>query len=237
MSDQTGRPGPEQPADAEQPAVQQPVAQELSAQEPVDQALLAQEQPGTWGAPAQERPAARWSWKKTAAATAVAVGVAVGGGFAVYAAGNATADSGDQRGGPGMMGGGPGGGMGGRGGGAAGLPGALHGEFVTADGNGGYARKLVQTGEVTAVSDTSITAKSADGYTKTYTIDSATVKTAVETGDQVTVLATDAAKAESISERGGGMRGGLPGGQQQGVPPRRDGTAADRNGVPAPSGN
>ncbi|GLZ37356.1 hypothetical protein [Actinokineospora sp. NBRC 105648] len=186
------------------------------------------QQPGAWGAPAAERPQARWSWKKTAATTAVAVGIATAGGFAVYAASGATADTTNGRGGPGM-GGGPGG-MGGPGGGAGGLQGALHGEFVVSDGNGGYANRVMQTGEVTALSDTSITAKSTDGYTKTYTIDADTVKSSIQTGDTVTVIATpsgDTATADSVSERGtGGQGGAAPGGVpqngQQGVPPRRE---------------
>ena len=249
MSDQTGRPGQEQPAPAAQPTAPRPEAHDPAAQQPVGQESAASqaapgqpapqqqaawgapapEQSVTWGAPAPERTAPRWSWKKTAAATAVAVGVAVGGGFAVYATGNATADGADQRGGPGGMRGGPGG-MVVRGG-VGGLMGALHGEFVTSNGSGGYATTLVQNGEVTAISDTSITAKSADGFTKTYAIDADTVKSAVETGDQVMVVATtsgDTATAESISEGdvmgGPGARGGMPGGQQQGVPPRRDDT-------------
>ncbi|MCG8916383.1 hypothetical protein L6E12_11340 [Actinokineospora sp. PR83] len=261
MSDQTGRPGQEQPAPAAQPTAPRPEAHDPAAQQPVGQESAAPqaapgqpapqqqaaggapgpEQSATWGAPAPERTAPRWSWRKTAAATAVAVAVAVGGGFAVYAAGNATAD---QRGGPGGMRGGPGG-MVVRG--AVGGPmGALHGEFVASDGNGGYETKLVQTGEVTAISDTSITAKSADGFTKTYVIDADTVKTAVETGDQVVVLATasgDTATAESVSEGdvmgGPGARGGaLPGGPGQGVPPRRDDTGDQGpNGGGTPPGN
>jgi len=121
--------------------------------------------------------------------------------------------------------------------------GALHGEFVTSNGSGGYATTLVQNGEVTAISDTSITAKSADGFTKTYAIDADTVKSAVETGDQVMVVATtsgDTATAESISEGdvmgGPGARGGMPGGQQQGVPPRRDDTGGTDDQGPDGSG-
>ncbi|PPK70983.1 hypothetical protein V5P93_002842 [Actinokineospora auranticolor] len=189
---------------------------------------------GAWGAPASFAPPAgkpRWTWQKTAAAAAIAAGIAAAGGFAVYAASGATADSSNSRGGPGGMGG-MGGGMGGRGG-AGGLMNALHGEYVVAAEDGSYQTKVMQTGEVTAVSDTSVTAKSADGYTKTYTIDSDTVKSAIENGDTVTIVATPSggtAKADSVSERGtgGGPDGGMgPGGAdggQQGVMPRRDDT-------------
>ncbi|MEI8408959.1 MULTISPECIES: hypothetical protein [unclassified Kribbella] len=45
---------------------------------------------------------------------------------------------------------------------------ALHGEFVTAKDGGGYETIATQKGEVTAVSTTSITVKSADGYSRTY---------------------------------------------------------------------
>jgi hypothetical protein len=37
-----------------------------------------------------------------------------------------------------------------------------------ADDNGGYTTVLIQTGVLTAASDASITAKSADGFTQTY---------------------------------------------------------------------
>jgi hypothetical protein len=186
--------------------------------------------PDTWGAPAPERTEPRWSWKKTAAATAVALGVGGAGGFAVYAAGGAAADS-AAAGGGGMMGG-RGGMMGGPGAMMApgGLMSALHGEYVVADGSG-YATRVMQTGEVTEISDTAVTAKSTDGYTKTYTIDADTVRSAVKTGDTVMITATpsgDSATADSISAGIGEFRGGMPdgqGNQQPGVLPRRDGTS------------
>ena len=51
---------------------------------------------------------------------------------------------------------------------------ALHGEFVTAKDGGGYETIATQKGEVTAVSESSITVKSADGYSRTYTVNSDT---------------------------------------------------------------
>ena len=66
------------------------------------------------------------------------------------------------RGGPGMLGGG-----------LMGLAGALHGELVVPDGNGGYKTVVVQRGKTTSVSDTSITVKSDDGFTQTYDVGSA----------------------------------------------------------------
>ena len=67
-----------------------------------------------------------------------------------------------MRGGPGMFGGG-----------LMGLAGALHGELVVPDGNGGYKTVVVQRGKTTSVSDTAITVKSDDGFTQTYAVGSA----------------------------------------------------------------
>jgi hypothetical protein len=165
--------------------------------------------PAGWGAPPPP-PAnrARWSVRRTIVAVAVAVGIAAAGGVAIYAASNSGSDN--QVGGPG---GGPGGMrangpvMGGP------LADAEHGEF--------------QNGEVTAISDDSITAKSDDGYTRTYLIDSDTVLgDGIEKGDDVTIVATtsddDKATATMVTEQGQGMmpgrRDGRPG---QGGPPTR----------------
>ena len=65
-------------------------------------------------------------------------------------------------------------GMGGFGG--FGRGGALHGEFTIRrpDGNG-FQTMAVQTGEVTAVSPSSITVKSEDGFSRTYSVDENTV--------------------------------------------------------------
>ena len=54
------------------------------------------------------------------------------------------------------------------------LFGALHGEFVVGKSGGGYETVDVQNGQVTAVSTTSITLKSADGFTKSYAVTSST---------------------------------------------------------------
>jgi hypothetical protein len=190
---------------------------------------------GTWGAPATsewgaqqppvagstQQPKNRWSPKKVVLAAAIAVGIAGAGTVAVYAASGSDSSSSAQQG-PGGMGGGPGGGSGGPGG-AGMMSQALHGEYVVSDGNGGYTTELLQNGEVTAVSDTSVTAKSDDGYTKTYTIDSDTVVgngsadlSSIETGDDVTIVASvsgDTATAESLAEAGTGQLGQGPPGQ------------------------
>lgn len=47
---------------------------------------------------------------------------------------------------------------------------ALHGEFVVPDGAGGFTTILSQTGRVTAISPTSVTARSDDGFSQTYVI-------------------------------------------------------------------
>jgi hypothetical protein len=156
----------------------------------------------------------------------VAVGIAGAGAGVVYAASGSTSDTTQ---GPGGMGGGPGGqgGQGGPGGGAGQLMDALHGEYVVSDGSGNYTTELLQNGDVTAVSDSSVTVKSDDGYTHTYTIDSDTVVgngstdlSTIATGDEVTVIATesgDTATVDTISEAGttgqGGQMGQAPQGQ------------------------
>jgi hypothetical protein len=187
---------------------------------------------GTWGAPSgptdwgtQQRPRHKWSPRKVALAVAIAVGIAGAGTVAVYAASGSASSTSSQQG--------PGGGMGGDGtgggpGGGGVMSQALHGEYVVSDGNGGYATEIMQNGEVTAVSDSSITAKSDDGYTRTYTIDSDTVVgngsadlSSIATGDDVMIVATvsgDTATADSLVEAGT-MGNGQPGQ----VPPNQSG--------------
>ncbi|SDM24480.1 hypothetical protein [Allokutzneria albata] len=166
-----------------------------------------------WGGP-QPEPSRTWSARKTAIAAAIAVGIAAAGGVTIYAMGGET----PAAQGPGGMGGrgpmimGPGGPM------AIGpMREALHGEFVVSDGKGGYKTERTQTGSVTEVSATSITAKSADGFTQVYTIDAATVVSggsakidSVKTGASVTITADTANKALSIVDGAGG-RGGRRG--------------------------
>jgi hypothetical protein len=75
--------------------------------------------------------------------------------------------------------------------------GAVHGQFVAPKSGGGYQTIDTQRGSVTAVSATSITVKSADGFVKTYQVVSSTNVdaqrngiAAVKTGHQVAVTAT-----------------------------------------------
>jgi hypothetical protein len=94
------------------------------------------------------------------------------------------------------------GGFGGfRGFGPAGLPGGLgavvHGQFTVRAPSGKYQTVDVQVGKVTAVSSTSLTLTSTDGYTHTYVVTASTVVDAQRGGissvakqDQLEVLAT-----------------------------------------------
>ncbi|HKY77689.1 MAG TPA: hypothetical protein VJS45_16260, partial [Acidimicrobiia bacterium] len=73
--------------------------------------------------------------------------------------------------------------------------GPLHGEFTIRKPDGtGFQTVAVQTGEVTAVSSSSITVKSEDGFSRTYSVDENTVVGAgrdgigtVKTGDTVRI--------------------------------------------------
>jgi hypothetical protein len=97
--------------------------------------------------------------------------------------------------------------------------GALHGEFVVPRTGGGYQTDDMQRGRVTAVSTSSITVKSADGFTKTYQVTSSTLVDAqrdgigsVKDGHQVLVLAKvsgSTATATSIQDLSL-LRAGLP---------------------------
>jgi len=76
--------------------------------------------------------------------------------------------------------------------------GAIHGQFVVPKSGGGYETIDSQRGQVTAVSNTSITLKSADGFTKTYVVTSTTIVDArrdgigsMKVGDQAAVAATE----------------------------------------------
>jgi hypothetical protein len=89
------------------------------------------------------------------------------------------------------------GGFRGPGGPGLGVGPALHGEFVVAKPGGGYQTIDTQQGDVTAVSNSSITVKSADGFTRTYSVTDKTLVDAqrngigsVKVGDQVTISAT-----------------------------------------------
>lgn len=189
---------------------------------------MATDQIGTehqvWGAP-QPSPS-RWRLRETAAA--VAAVIAALGGAAIYAATEGTSDSfgaPHQALGPGGgMPGGPGGQHGGVGGPAPPPVGAtsLHGEFVVADGAGRYTTVLTQTGTVTAVSPTSITARSEDGYSQTYAIPN----TAGNAGappfavdDRVVIRATRNGQTATVTNIGNPQQGTPLGPDRPGGPP------------------
>jgi hypothetical protein len=97
---------------------------------------------------------------------------------------------GQGRGGFGMRGG-PG-----VGGGLAGPMGTLHGEFVVPKSGGGYQTLVVQRGTVSAVSSSTLSVKSADGFSATYAVGADALVNAardglgsVKKGDEVSVLA------------------------------------------------
>ena len=79
----------------------------------------------------------------------------------------------------------------------AGPGGVVHGQVVVPQPGGQYRTEDIQTGTVTAVSSSSLTVRSADGYTKTYQVTSATRVAAgrtgigsVKVGNRVAVTAT-----------------------------------------------
>jgi hypothetical protein len=78
-----------------------------------------------------------------------------------------------------------------------GLHGALHGTLVLPKRGGGTVTVEIQNGKVASVSQSSITLKSTDGFTKTYIVTASTIVDAqrdgissVKTGDQVWLAAT-----------------------------------------------
>ncbi|MEU4743429.1 hypothetical protein AB0G02_23605 [Actinosynnema sp. NPDC023658] len=182
------------------------------------------EQHPTWGEEPPPQAAAAgngWNGRKSLAAVAIAVGIAAVGGGVIYAASNS--DAAQRMGGPGgyHMRGGPGGLviMGGP------FGDSLHGAF--------------QKGEVTGVTDSSITVKSTDGFDRTYLIDDGTEVNGgqghlddITEGDTVTVVASsdgdEQPTADTIMEgdvqRGGPQQrqdGKPPVNGQQGTPPTR----------------
>jgi hypothetical protein len=164
--------------------------------------------------------------RRRVAAIAVLAGVLLVGGIGVAVAqtggSSTTTPSSSPTTVPGQQGprgprgpGGPGGPMGrfkgGPGPGFGGPGGAIHGEYVTPDGSGGYRTVAMQVGDVTSVSSDSITLKSADNYSRTYSVDQNTVVNSgrdgianVKNGDKVAVNAVvngGKAAARSIQDQ------------------------------------
>ena len=81
----------------------------------------------------------------------------------------------------------------------------LHGTYVVAKSGGGYQTIQTQNGTVSAVSSTSLSVKSADGYSFTYVVKAGTIVDAqsagigsVKKGDTVTVNATVSGSTATI---------------------------------------
>lgn len=196
----------------------------------------------TWGSPAGADGAQTRAEKiKTAVIALVATVAIVGGGVAFAKSANSGGTT-DGRGGfggqmPGnnqMAGGNQGTGANGQTSGLSALANALHGDFTVSDGNGAYTTQRYQKGRVTAVSSTSLTAKSDDGYTQTYALtDKTTVGTNaigdVKVGHTVTIVATVAgqtATATAITDSAlqtGTDQGQAGQGQGQGAPGAQQG--------------
>lgn len=177
---------------------------------------LATEDP-VWGAP--DPSPRRWGLRETAVAVGVAAVIAGLGGAAIYA----TTDSHSAGGAHQAFGGTPGGAGGQRPGPMGGQTPdvmSLHGEFVVADGAGGYTTELTQTGTVTAMSPTSITMRSEDGFSQTYVVPQAAggTGTPFAVDDEVIVRATRTGETATVKTIGRPLDGaGAPGG-----PPHRN---------------
>lgn len=159
----------------------------------------------------------RWALRETAAAVAIAAVIAALGGAAIYAA---TAGNSHPLSAP-HQAFGPGGQRGAIGGpGAAALE--LHGEFVVPNGADGYTTELTQSGTVTAISATSITVRSEDGYTQTYVIPNAagSANAPVAVDDEVVVRATRDGQTATVTSIGNPPQGGPLG--LGGLPPHRN---------------
>lgn len=168
-------------------------------------------------APGPRRPLSNAQRIAVVAAVGVAA-VGIGGGV-VYASSHQSADSAQGGGGMRVF----------RQGGNDGLSNALHGEYVASDGKGGTTTMLLQTGTVTAVSSGSLSLKSTDGFTGTYTVGSSTKVDEgsdtigkVKTGHTVTVVATKSNRTATsvldttlLGTNGGGPQNNT--GNQQGT--------------------
>jgi hypothetical protein len=72
----------------------------------------------------------------------------------------------------------------------------VHGEFTTGSGSS-YKTVAVQVGQVMAVSSSSITVKSSDGFTQTYTVEPTTVVDS-QSGGISAVTSTDSVTVEAL---------------------------------------
>jgi hypothetical protein len=134
-----------------------------------------------------------WGIRGTLAAVGVATVIAGFGGTAIYAATGSDAHIMGMHGNQGPRPDGPDGPGGpdpfhGADSGSA-VDNALHAEFVVSDHDGEYTTMVSQTGTITAIAATSITARSADGYVQTYIVPSAATAAPFAVDDQVIIRA------------------------------------------------
>jgi hypothetical protein len=146
-----------------------------------------------------------WGVRKTVGAVAVAAAVAGVGGAAIAAATETSFHGGGGFGdfaGFGGFEGPPGSSPGARHGDSE--PASLHGEYVVADDHGGFSTLMTQTGTITAISPTAVTARSSDGFTQAYVIgevaDAGAPPFAVD--DTVVIKATRKGEAAVVSTMG-----------------------------------
>lgn len=80
----------------------------------------------------------------------------------------------------------------------------LHGENVVADDHGGFSTLVTQTGTITAISPTAVTARSADGFMQTYVIHQVEGANAppFAVGDPIVITATRKGETTTVSTMG-----------------------------------
>ncbi|OPX05823.1 hypothetical protein B1790_30775 [Mycobacterium sp. AT1] len=80
---------------------------------------------------------------------------------------------------------------------------SLHGEYVVAE-NGAFETRITQTGKITAISPTSVTTRSADGFAQTYVIHEVEGASAppFAVGDTVVITATRKGETATVSTMG-----------------------------------
>jgi hypothetical protein len=78
---------------------------------------------------------------------------------------------------------------------------SVHGEFVVADGHGGYRTVLTQTGRIAELSATSITVRCDDGYVQTYVMppSAGAANAPFAVGDQVIIRATRTGQTATVT--------------------------------------
>lgn len=152
------------------------------------------------------------NWGATTAAVAVAAIIAALGGAAIDAATEGTAHpfgaSHPAHGGMPVGRGSQHGAIGRSGPGEIAPP-SLHGEYVMADGMGGYRTEVTQTGTITAISPTSIAVRSEDGFSQTYVIPhpNGNVDAPFAVDDQVVIHATRSGQTATVTSIGNATLG------------------------------